>query len=94
MSGCALGLSCHGMPAPTEHELVERARLVARILELNPTASSEFLGAFEADELVRIVDTMRAARAVEARLHVREETPFFTGPRVELLEWADRQPTA
>lgn len=54
----------------------------------------EFLLAFEADELVRIVDTMRAARAVEARLHVREETPFFTGPRVELLEWAGRQPTA
>ena len=54
----------------------------------------EFLLAFEADELHRIVDTMRAARAVEARLHVREETPFFTGPRVELLEWADRQPVA
>ena len=52
----------------------------------------EFLLAFEGDELVRIVDTMRAARAVEARLHVREETPFFTGPRVELATWADRQP--
>ena len=33
---------------------------------------------------------MRAQRAVEARLHVREETPFFTGPRVELTEWAQR----
>ena len=37
---------------------------------------------------------MRAQRAVEARLHVREETPFFTGPRVELTEWAQRQPVA
>lgn len=54
----------------------------------------EFLLAFEGDELVRIVDTMRAARAVEARLHVREETPFFTGPRLDLLAWADLQPTA
>lgn len=52
----------------------------------------EWLLAFEADELVRIVDAMRAARAVEARLHVREETPFFTGPRVELIDWAHRQP--
>lgn len=54
----------------------------------------EFLLAFEADELTRIVDVMRAARAVEARLHVREETPFFTGPRVELAEWVERQPIA
>lgn len=51
----------------------------------------EWLLAFEADEMNRIVDTMRAARAVEARLHVRVETPFFTGPRVELGEWASRQ---
>lgn len=54
----------------------------------------EWLLAFEADELNRIVDAMRAARAVEAREHVREETPFFTGPRVELSAWANRQPLA
>ncbi|MFZ2428509.1 MAG: hydrogen peroxide-dependent heme synthase [Propioniciclava sp.] len=54
----------------------------------------EWLLAFEADELTRLVDAMRAQRAVEARLHVREETPFFTGPRVELTEWAQRQPVA
>ena len=53
----------------------------------------EWLLAFEADEPARVVDSMRAARGVEARLHVREETPFFTGPRVELAEWASRQPT-
>lgn len=52
----------------------------------------EWLLAFEADELHRIVDAMRAARGVEARLHVRVETPFFTGPRVDLPTWADRQP--
>ncbi|OIQ78402.1 putative heme-dependent peroxidase [mine drainage metagenome] len=52
----------------------------------------EWLLAFEADELHRIVDLMRDLRAVEARRHVREEIPFFTGPRVALAEWADRQP--
>jgi chlorite dismutase len=54
----------------------------------------EWLLAFEADELHRIVDVMRDLRAVEARLHVREETPFFTGPRVTLAAWAANQPQA
>ncbi|MFK5634196.1 MULTISPECIES: hydrogen peroxide-dependent heme synthase [unclassified Ornithinimicrobium] len=44
----------------------------------------EWLLAFEADALHRIVDLMRDLRAVDARRHVREEIPFFTGPRVEL----------
>ncbi len=46
----------------------------------------EWLLAFEADELPRIVDLMRALRATGARLHVREEVPFFTGPRVPVAE--------
>lgn len=41
----------------------------------------EWLLAFEADDLIRIVDLMRDLRATEARLHVREELPFYTGPR-------------
>ncbi|NEW40595.1 chlorite dismutase family protein [Nocardia cyriacigeorgica] len=44
----------------------------------------EWILAFEAQELHRIVDLMRDLRATEARLHVREEVPFFTGPRVEV----------
>lgn len=44
----------------------------------------EWLLAFEADELHRIVDLMRDLRDTEARRHVREELPFYTGPRVEL----------
>ena len=44
----------------------------------------EWLLAFEADELHRIVDLMRDLRNTEARRHVREETPFFTGPRVDV----------
>ncbi len=46
----------------------------------------EWLLAFEADELHRIVDLMRDLRAVQARRHVREEVPFYTGPRYPLAE--------
>jgi len=44
----------------------------------------EWILAFEADELYRIVDLMRHLRGSSARLHVREETPFYTGPRREI----------
>ena len=43
----------------------------------------EWVLAFEADELHRIVDLMRELRASQARRHVREEVPFYTGPLVE-----------
>ncbi|WP_019815544.1 hydrogen peroxide-dependent heme synthase [Saccharomonospora saliphila] len=46
----------------------------------------EWMLAFEADELHRIVDLMRHLRATEARRHVREETPFYTGTRVQPSE--------
>jgi peroxiredoxin len=46
----------------------------------------EWMLAFEADELHRIVDLMRALRAAEARRHTREEVPFFTGRRRELAD--------
>jgi hydrogen peroxide-dependent heme synthase len=52
----------------------------------------EWILAFEAAELHRIVDLMRELRAVDARLHVREEVPFYTGPRTTLEAWAERQP--
>lgn len=52
----------------------------------------EWVLSFEADELHRLTDAMRHQRGVEARLHVREETPFFTGPRVELSDWIKSQP--
>jgi peroxiredoxin len=46
----------------------------------------EWLLAFEADDLPRIVELMRHLRGSGARRHVREETPFFTGPRRPLAE--------
>jgi chlorite dismutase len=46
----------------------------------------EWILAFEADEMHRIVDLMRDLRATDARLHVREELPFYSGRRVPLAE--------
>jgi hydrogen peroxide-dependent heme synthase len=46
----------------------------------------EWILAFEADELDRIVDLMRHLRGSTARRHVREEVPFYTGPRIAPAE--------
>ncbi|BCJ42244.1 hypothetical protein GCM10010168_87580 [Actinoplanes ianthinogenes] len=46
----------------------------------------EWMLAFEADELHRIVDLMRDLRASRARRHVREEVPFYTGRRRSVSE--------
>lgn len=46
----------------------------------------EWLLGLEADDLVDLVDLMRHLRYVDARLHVREEIPFYTGRRIELVE--------
>lgn len=54
----------------------------------------EWLLGFEADDLGRIVDLMRELRATEARRHVREELPFFTGPRRTLSDIVERLPRA
>ena len=54
----------------------------------------EWVLAFEADSLDRLEGVMHAQRYTEARLYVREDTPFFTGPRASLGEWAERQPRA
>jgi peroxiredoxin len=46
----------------------------------------EWMLAFEADELHRIVDLMRDLRASTARRHVREEVPFYTGRRRDIAD--------
>jgi chlorite dismutase len=46
----------------------------------------EWMLAFEADELHRIVDLMRHLRGSDTRRHVREEVPFYTGPRRDIAE--------
>jgi peroxiredoxin len=52
----------------------------------------EWILAFEAPELHRIVDLMRDLRATDARRHVREETPFFTGPRIAVEQLVAKLP--
>lgn len=62
----------------------------ANTVEAFALGDYEWILCFEADELHRIVDLMRVMRGTKARLHVREEIPFFTGPLVTLPEWAQR----
>ncbi|MGV8894953.1 MAG: hydrogen peroxide-dependent heme synthase [Rhodoglobus sp.] len=49
----------------------------------------EWILALEAPELVDLVDLMRHLRQTEARRHVREEVPFYTGRRISLDEVAE-----
>ena len=46
----------------------------------------EWMLAFEADELHRIVDLMRHLRGSTARRHVRDEVPFYTGRRLSVAD--------
>jgi chlorite dismutase len=52
----------------------------------------EWILAFEADDLYRIVDLMRHLRGSETRRHVREEVPFFTGALTPVADLVDRLP--
>jgi peroxiredoxin len=52
----------------------------------------EWMLAFEADELHRIVDLMRHLRSSETRRHVREEVPFYTGTRRDIPELINALP--
>jgi len=68
-------LAEHGMMAREYPDV--RANTVA-CFSLN---DYEWILAFEADELHRIVDLMRHLRGAEARMHTRVEIPFDTGRR-------------
>lgn len=52
----------------------------------------EWILAFEADELDRIVDLMRHLRGSETRRHVRLEVPFYTGTRRSVAELVEALP--
>lgn len=49
----------------------------------------EWILPLEAPDLVDLVDLMRHLRATDARLHVREEVPFYTGRRIRVDEIAE-----
>jgi hydrogen peroxide-dependent heme synthase len=44
----------------------------------------EWILALESDDLHDLVDMMRDLRATQARRHVREEVPFYTGQRIDV----------
>ncbi|MFD2081108.1 chlorite dismutase [Actinopolymorpha cephalotaxi] len=52
----------------------------------------EWILAFEADELHRITDLMRHLRGAKARLHTREEVPFYAGRRKPIADIVDQLP--
>lgn len=76
-------------PAERRRILAEHGRTArpfpdirANTVEAFALGDYEWMLAFEAKELQRIVDLMHQMRYTDARLHVREEIPFFTGHRV------------
>src|SRR6201995_6099708 len=79
-------LAEHGMMAREYPDV--RANTVASF-SLN---DYEWILAFEADELHRIVDLMRHLRGAEARRHTRVEIPFYTGRRKPVVELAAALP--
>ena len=67
----------------------EFTSVVANTVAAFALGDYEWILPMESDSLTDLVDMMRALRATEARLHVRAETPFFTGRRIqpeEILE--------
>ncbi|RNE49745.1 hydrogen peroxide-dependent heme synthase [Corynebacterium alimapuense] len=70
-------LTSHGQAARTYADV--RANTVPAF----SLGDYEWLLAFEAPSLDRIVDLMYEMRYTEARLHVREEVPFFSGRRID-----------
>ncbi|WP_104529243.1 hydrogen peroxide-dependent heme synthase [Blastococcus saxobsidens] len=70
----------HGMQARPYPDV--RANTVAAFA----LGDYEWMLAFEADEMHRIVDLMRDLRASRARRHVREEVPFYSGVRKPVAE--------
>ena len=76
-------------PAERRRILAEHGRTArpfpdvrANTVEAFALGDYEWMLAFEAKELHRIVDLMHQMRYTDARLHVRKEIPFFTGRRV------------
>jgi peroxiredoxin len=73
-------LAEHGMMAREYPDV--RANTVASFA----LGDYEWILAFEADELHRIVDLMRHLRGSETRNYVREEVPFYTGTRRSIAD--------
>ncbi len=75
-------------PAERRQMLAEHGKMAREYPDVRANTVSSFalndyewMLAFEADELHRIVDLMRHLRGAEARRHTRVEIPFYTGHR-------------
>ncbi|QIM15598.1 chlorite dismutase family protein [Leucobacter insecticola] len=71
-----------------EHGRVGAAHrgVVANTVSAFALGDYEWLLPMEADELTELVDMMRDLRATDARRHMREEVPFYTGRRIAATE--------
>ncbi|MEY9211387.1 chlorite dismutase [Thermobifida halotolerans] len=79
--------------------LAEHGRMAAPFPDVRANTVStfalsdyEWLLAFEAEQLHRIVDLMRELRGAEARCHTRLEVPFYTGRRKSVAELVESLP--
>lgn len=63
--------------------------VVANTVSTFALSDYEWLLPLESDNLISLVDLMRDLRATDARRHVREEVPFYTGRRIEVAELAE-----
>ncbi len=79
-------LRTHGMKG-AEYPQVQANTVAAFAL-----GDYEWILALEADDLIDLVDLMRHLRQTDARRHVRLETPFYTGRRIEIEEIEDLIP--
>ncbi|HEU5224031.1 MAG TPA: hydrogen peroxide-dependent heme synthase [Candidatus Lumbricidophila sp.] len=80
-------------PAERARMLAEHGRkgaaftsVVANTVATFALSDYEWLLPLESDELTDLVDLMRDLRATDARRHVREEVPFYTGRRISAAE--------
>jgi hydrogen peroxide-dependent heme synthase len=64
----------------------EHSEVLANTVSAFALGDYEWLLAFEADDLVPIVDLMRDLRGAQARRHTRHELPFLTGRRRPLAD--------
>ena len=85
-------------PEERSRIMAEHGRSGARFSDVKGSTLSafgmsdyEWILAFEADSLDRIEAVLHGQRYTEARLHVREDTPFYTGHRVSVRDWVDAQ---
>ena len=67
----------------------EYSQVLANTVASFALGDYEWILALEAPELVDLVDLMRPLRQTDARRHVREEIPFYTGRRIPAAEVAE-----